>query len=92
MTLEHFGTPCELPIAKVVGLCEACNREIYDYERTVCECGAVIHEGCVERCAACGISGCSLCLLEDVGDWFCDTNSDKQLLSSDCYKSYQGEV
>lgn len=96
--LEHFGTPCYLPEPNIVGHCNACGGDIYDYELTTCECGTEVHTGCMVECGHCERKACKKCMLYDdeVGEWFCDTSGPdecrlpkpERLLVSECREEY----
>lgn len=56
-----------------VGTC-ACGGEIWEYEAETCpECYLTVHAGCIEKCAACGHTGCRNCLEQhpEMLDWLC---------------------
>ncbi len=75
MDLEHFGTPCKLTEPNIVGSCEACGGEIYDYELAECtSCGKEIHRDCEVRCITCDGQGCKGCLIKDSEtlEYFCE--------------------
>lgn len=58
----------------IVGNCEACRGEIYDYEETTCDtCEMAIHTSCKKECAQCGHEGCKGCMIYDdeSGEYFC---------------------
>jgi hypothetical protein len=95
-TLEHFGTPCELPEPNIVGRCEACGADVYDYERAECECGKVVHTGCIKECAneKCNLKGCKNCMVYDSesGEFFCDTSGPDEVGKSECLEEYNGNL
>ena len=90
-TLELWGHNIKVASANEVGYCEACGGPIYDFEAVTCECGRLIHRGCVVNCAHCETPGCKLCLVQDEEtlEWFCDTASDRTLESSECWQEYE---
>lgn len=62
--LEHFGHPCTLPEAELVGVCVACRNEVYAYEQADCEECGLICTDCQIVCA-CGTEGCKKCIAQD---------------------------
>ena len=61
-SLEHFGTPCELPKDEPL--------ETFD-----CVCGAEITE--FINCDQCGNEGCKSCMCTDGVYWFCGDDKEK---------------
>jgi len=58
---------------KIIGCCEECGGEMYDYEITQCDCGKEVHKRCMVECANCKSEGCKDCMTydEDLGEWLC---------------------
>jgi len=84
--LEHFGNACYLPGPKIVGTCQVCGGEMYDYELCHCDtCGNEIHSGCRAVCEQCGHDGCKDCMVNDpeLGAWFC---------GSECKEDYRVSI
>ncbi len=97
--LEHFGTPCELPEPDIVGTCEACGGDIYDYELGQCDkCGTDVHTDCLVKCVKCAEEGCKKCMLEDkeMLEYFCDEdcqNNFRDFFSQEEYtKEYERDA
>jgi len=64
--VEHFGGECDLPEPVVIGVCGACNEEMFEFSDMICPlCGEHIHEDCQVRCFGCDISGCLHCMTLD---------------------------
>ena len=93
--LEHFGTPCELPEAIVVADCGACGGSMYDYEAENCDCGVLVHGVCRKTCEQCGHEGCTGCMMEHDGHWFCESTDDLEAAQcirvSECMIEWKAE-
>ena len=71
MRLEYWGHHITVDEPNMVGDCEACGGEIYDYELAICEsCDSQIHIDCRVQCV-CGYEGCRLCMLKIDDEYFC---------------------
>ena len=84
--LEYFGTPCELSEPAIVGDCEACGGETYDYEQITCpHCDRSIHSGCVAVCGSCGHIGCKVCMKFNIAtdEHFCGDDCEREFLEKD---------
>lgn len=72
--------------------CQACGKEMYDYEKVKCPtCGAEIHNTCRQRCFICRQQGCSGCFIlnEDTQEYLCgDDCADNfaELLKEETFK------
>ena len=87
--LEHFGTPCELPEAKITGYCEVCKDEIYYDDETTCECGSKVHLDCMKTCEQCDTTYCKDCMTKTEDGYFCKSPDDET--KSDCYNEWKTE-
>lgn len=59
--------------SKIVGNCAACDEEIWDYAEVICDCGASIHNYCLQKCMNCEEYGCKKCMVDDGNDnYYCD--------------------
>ena len=88
--LEYQGHPCSLPaLPPIVGSCNICGGDIYDYEAICCNCDRIIHQGCPLECLKCHEKGCKSCMVEDdEGNWFCKISECKE----EYYKEYEDEI
>lgn len=81
--LEHFGTPCDLPVDPITGYCDCCHNG-FTGEAHHCECGNVTCQYCCVQCEQCERHGCKDCMVEDgEGSFFC--NPENKLKDSECY-------
>jgi len=71
MRLECWGHEINVDEPDIVGECEACGGQIYDYEFSICNCcDSQIHEGCKVECEQCGDKGCKVCYVKDDEDFY----------------------
>jgi len=77
MAEEATSPPvCRLPL--LVGRCNGCGGEMFDFERATCDyCGSLVHVGCTHRCKQCGEVRCAVCMVQDAEslEWFCETTT-----------------
>ena len=75
VNLDRFSCGYTPKPAIEVGICQACDDTIYDYEKIRCSCcDSTIHQRCESRCETCGSRGCKGefgCLIDIDGLLFC---------------------